>query len=327
MQKNSILMKFFLILLSFTLIGIFLIDKFSKTHLDLAKSSKSPQILNAELDLYLKLNLNPLKLCTFKQKIHFAFVYVFSSAKNFERREAIRKTWANKSSFQQIRVGFILGQTNQHDIQSKLAREQAKNNDLIQANFLDSYRNLSYKSLTAWKWISFHCSNAKYLIKVDDDVILNTFVLMSFLKDSQTLLKKNSHFLSSFMCKYWVNAYPNRNEKSKFFVKPEEYNENLYGMTSYPAYCAGMGFIMSTDLAKKLLAKAYELKVFWIDDVYVGLLSNRVGVNFIDGAFLHTYKSSIQHTYVKRVLFVNDCAKNEDFYQIWRILSKKLARK
>jgi hypothetical protein len=48
---------------------------------------------------------------------------------------------------------FIIGNTNHLNktIDKLLHLEQYKYNDLIQGNFIDSYRNLSYKSLIAWK--------------------------------------------------------------------------------------------------------------------------------------------------------------------------------
>ena len=34
----------------------------------------------------------------------------------------------------------------------------------------------------AMKWLSQYCTNAKYILKVDDDIIVNTFTLLRHLK-------------------------------------------------------------------------------------------------------------------------------------------------
>ncbi len=53
--------------------------------------------------------------------------------------------------------------------------------DLVQENFIDSYRNLTLKTLMGIRWASIHCSNAKFVVKIDDDVIINPFYLLNYL--------------------------------------------------------------------------------------------------------------------------------------------------
>lgn len=281
--------------------------------------------LDPEMETFLEIQLNPTRLC--ESKFEFVFVYVFVAASNFKRRETIRQTWAKKDSLKQIKVAFIIGKSNIDAVEAKLKNEQKKHKDLIQGNFNDTYKTLSYKSLIAWKWINNHCSNAKYVIKVDDDVTLNTFALTKSLKSSQVFYSNllRSDFHNSFLCKYWVDARPDTNPNSKFYVVKEEFNEKLYGRELYPTYCAGMGFILSTDLVTKLVLKAPEFKVFWIDDVYVGIVSYFLEAKFYDGTYLHAYKGSLDQADFERFLFVNDCFKDEDITFVWKTITDKLA--
>jgi hypothetical protein len=45
--------------------------------------------------------------------------------------------------------------------------------DIVQEDFLDSYRNVSLKSAAMLKWSYTYCPSAKYTLKGDDDMFVN----------------------------------------------------------------------------------------------------------------------------------------------------------
>ncbi len=59
--------------------------------------------------------------------------------------------------------------------------------DLVQENFLDSYRNLTLKTLMGIRWASIYCANAKFIVKIDDDVVLNPYFLVNYLDNNTNL--------------------------------------------------------------------------------------------------------------------------------------------
>ena len=54
--------------------------------------------------------------------------------------------------------------------------------DILQWDFMDTYNNLTIKSILALKWAPAFCSTAKFVIKMDDDVFLNAINLANFLE-------------------------------------------------------------------------------------------------------------------------------------------------
>ncbi|KAM7392130.1 hypothetical protein PAMP_022763 [Pampus punctatissimus] len=64
------------------------------------------------------------------------------------------------------------------DIQDKLEEESRKHADIIQMNFVDSYKNLTIKTMMMMKWLATHCPNAFYAMKVDADIFVNVFYLI-----------------------------------------------------------------------------------------------------------------------------------------------------
>ena len=64
---------------------------------------------------------------------------------------------------------------------------------LKKEDWLDAYKNLTYKGIMAMKWIKDYCNDVKFILKIDDDVVVNTFKLINHLE----ILHKRSHVNNS----------------------------------------------------------------------------------------------------------------------------------
>ncbi|XP_076039159.1 uncharacterized protein LOC143024258 [Oratosquilla oratoria] len=66
--------------------------------------------------------------------------------------------------------------------QQKHLQDEARNyNDIIMDNFQDSYKNLTLKTLASLHWLLQHCPKVPYILKIDDDVLLNVRALQRLL--------------------------------------------------------------------------------------------------------------------------------------------------
>ena len=52
-------------------------------------------------------------------------------------------------------------------------------------NFIDSYGNLTLKTMMGLKWASRYCWRAKFVYKVDDDMFVNVENLLKYLQQYQ----------------------------------------------------------------------------------------------------------------------------------------------
>jgi len=248
----------------------------------------SDSVLNPEFKTYLNFKLEPKDLCKFNNNNNkFIFIYIFTSVKSFSKRQIIRNTYGNKK--------------------------------LNLFNF-DSYRNLSYKSLTAWKWINLNCNNSNYVLKLDDDILLNTYKLKKMLIDNNQF-KSNSN---SFICQVLSQSGPVFYDKTcKTYVTDAEYNSNLYKNINihglYPPYCKGIASLMTPDLISKLFEKALDLKLFWIDDAYVGILGKYINAQHENIPHLYSNNRSLAND----ILFIDGADTIEDMSQIWNLITKK----
>lgn len=98
-------------------------------------------------------------------------VVVSSAPAHFKRRRVIRETWGSKRD--RMSLVFFVGEVKDKALEEELVGENEEFRDLVRGNFLDSYRNMTYKLVSELKYASYHCSWAKYVLKVDDDVFIH----------------------------------------------------------------------------------------------------------------------------------------------------------
>lgn len=80
---------------------------------------------------------------------------------------------------------------------------------------MDTYRNLTLKTIMGMKWASKYCSGAKFFLKIDDDMTLNTYKLLKYLEET---LKTRPKIENTLICRTHNNTFVDRREFSKFRV-------------------------------------------------------------------------------------------------------------
>lgn len=241
-------------------------------------------------------------------------VLVHSSPDHEAHRRAIRGTWGRRAH-----VVFLLGETNSSAVQDALYRENDAHHDLVQGAFLDSYRNLTYKHVLGLKWITYHCPDARYVIKVDDDVFVNTPFLEEFL--TRELSPAGARRL--VMCDVMYDAMVKRSYRSKWHVSHHEYPDR-----HYPDYCMGWAILYSPDSVFRLYREAQRSDYFWIDDVHVtGTLLGKINYTLTAVGDLSVLE--------QRALKMLDSGRLEDFlfslippayfYEMWEFVTSSRA--
>jgi hypothetical protein len=220
----------------------------------------------------------PWNTCAYKQGENVLLLaYVMSKSDNFERRQLIRSTWAHRKHFASVQVFFVLGTSRYDRLNKQIEHEAKQHGDVLQGDFIDSYRNLSFKSLCAWEWIAENCVNARNYLKLDDDVIVNTYAMLTFLNENARILE---HLEWTFLCIVYRRSQVIRDPRSKYYMPWDQYPKDKYF-----TYCSGNAVFMTGDLFDSLLeaANSTRAKSLWIDDLYVGMLANQIEyVQFID---------------------------------------------
>ena len=93
--------------------------------------------------------------------------------------------------------------------------EAEEHNDLVVEDFQESYLNLTVKTTYLLKWLnSSHCSRARFIFKVDDDVYVNPTNLWATLEQTPQLRSGNINYV--LIGHVWKEALADRNPDSRF---------------------------------------------------------------------------------------------------------------
>lgn len=204
---------------------------------------------------------------TVNNKSPIVLILIHSAPGNWRKRNVIRETWGRHDP--RARRYFLLGAVNSTLQQTLLNEENYMFNDIIQGNFMDAYRNMTYKHIMALKWFVYNCSKLKYLLKTDDDVFINSPAVYDFLQGDES---NDTNYL---FCYKNEGARVKRSYRSKWRVSTKEYT-GWY----YPPYCPGFSIIYSRDVVFRLYREAQQTPYFWIDDVHVtGTLARQINLN------------------------------------------------
>ena len=205
-----------------------------------------------------------------KQNI-LLIMFVCTRGENFFARDVLRKTWLRDflGNNGEIRYIFIIGKQGKDrnlEYQKKIMIESELYGDILQEDFIDTYENLTLKTIMGLKWVSQNCHNAKYVMKIDDDVYLNVPILISAIEQYGLELQTSIGGLC------FRNGYPERSESNKFRLSIEDYPHDRY-----PPYCSGTSYITSASVAKQLYEVSKTTRLFQFEDVFIGFCLAKVG--------------------------------------------------
>ncbi|VAI84484.1 unnamed protein product [Triticum turgidum subsp. durum] len=202
-----------------------------------------------------------------KDKSIDLFIGIFSTANNFKRRMAVRRTWMQYDAVRsgKVAVRFFVGLHKNDVVNKELWNEARTYGDIQLMPFVDYY------SLILWKTIAIciygtNVLSAKYVMKTDDDAFVRVDEILSSLHQVNI-----SHGL--LYGRVNSDSQPHRDPYSKWYITSEEWPEE-----SYPPWAHGPGYIVSQDIAKEVYRKHKrgELKMFKLEDVAMGIWINEM---------------------------------------------------
>ena len=205
-------------------------------------------------------------------------IFIHSSAqisgKYFEKRQTLRKTWVKTAKNLNISVYFAFGLNGNLSVDQRLKEEAEEYKDIIQFAFIDNYYNITLKAISILRWIDRKCSDVKYVLKCDDDVMVNIELLIANL----------GSFSTGFNGELFQLARPHRWPTSKWY-----FPYNYYPDEFYPNYLNGPAYMMAGPIIKPLISGLdnYSGYVYDIDDMFItGIIAEKVGIGRYDSSLL-----------------------------------------
>lgn len=299
---------------------------------DTFKNDEELQYSNIVTDRYYdhRVTIKPNGVCTEAEPLIVAFVH--SRAFDPTTRDIIRQTWANVTVYNHtsMRVIFTVGREMNDGRQNLILKEADQYGDLLQCDFVDTYRNLTRKQLCAMKWILENCPETDMIVKVDDDAFVNVYRLIAFYHVYHSAISREK---DQVYCHVLPHHKPLRKslfrKDKKWMVSYEEYAKD-----HYPPYCAGFAHIMSPSAARRIFDAAKNSPLFWIDDVFItGMLRLKANVSITNfdnaagfgGVFKNNnfFRSLVDlGRLVNQNMFINDLQRNIfDRLELWSKLT------
>jgi hypothetical protein len=236
-------------------------------------------------------------------------ILIISAPGHFSHREAIRLTWGHYTLQRNVAIAFLIGKTNDLNTIDGLNYEMALYDDIIQANFQDSYQNLTLKTMAMLEWTSSYCSKAEFLLKADDDMFINVQNLLQFIdKMDRSEVKIYGRLVTG-----WE---PVRDEESKYFLPYEQFSDNVF-----PDFVTGPAYLFPTLIAQSFFETGMEARFMQMEDVFMtGLLAEAMNVTRVKVDEFQNGAIDVQNTSpceLSKYISIHMISYPEQF-EIWR---------
>jgi len=206
--------------------------------------------------------LNPTDTICGQEEVDL-LILVTSSLTHSDRRLAIRETWGRQQD--KVKMLFLLGNTATHDeaLEDEIKTENENYNDILREDFLDSYQNLTLKTLGGVKWGAIFCAQAHFVMKTDDDMYVNVPLLRTHL---QTEYSGVSRVITGCV-------------KNGPGGAPQPLAPHGVPFKSvHPLFTAGAGYVLSGDLLEPLYRASLDIRLVRVEDAFLtGYCARKVG--------------------------------------------------
>lgn len=244
----------------------------------------------------------------------FLLALIFSAPDSAHHRETIRTTWANRTHVQDflIRTLFVLGSPPSLSTQSAIVREAEIHGDIIQGHLIDSPSNLTPKTLLATQWVVTYCPFARFILHANETAFVNLMALGDY------LLTLRRHPEDLYIGRVVHQEMPERDPNSPHFLSPNQYRDKYF-----PDYCAGSAFVLSQDVARKVIVASAEVRYPVPYDVFVGICAQKAGVVPTHSARFSGGRHIRYNACCYRFIFSSASVGDDELASIWKDLREE----
>ncbi|XP_062128548.1 acetylgalactosaminyl-O-glycosyl-glycoprotein beta-1,3-N-acetylglucosaminyltransferase-like [Drosophila sulfurigaster albostrigata] len=258
--------------------------------------------LNEEIDLE--------RICSLNGTKTRMLILITSAQTHADARMSIRQTWGHYGTRRDIGMAFVLGRGTNETVNQALTDENYMYGDLIRGNFIDSYNNLTLKTISSLEWADQHCNHAQYILKTDDDMFINVPKLLNFVKQLEK--HKNKRLIFGRLAKKWK---PIRNKKSKYYVSTDQFPAAVF-----PSFTTGPAYVMTGDIVHDLYVRSLKTVYLKLEDVFTtGIVAQSLGIERLHVNEFVNRRISFNPCNIRNAISVHMIKSNEQF-DLWKKL-------
>ena len=149
-----------------------------------------------------------------------------------------------------------------------------------QGNFVDDIRfSGPTKSRLMLKWVATHCEKAMYMLKVNDNSLVDIIRLMALVEKERKLL----HVIACPLIPEHRRPIERDPRKCRNFEFCSKYT-SFPGMTHFPRHCDGIGYVLSRRMVSEMYKAVHKTRGFWLEEIYVtAMLTAKINnIQYID---------------------------------------------
>lgn len=220
----------------------------------------------------------------------FLAVVVCSAPDHAPERQAIRDTWARDVRPGHSAVYFLLGRhaedaAGQRTMErarvrsigsvqsddSSLLPESSVFGDVIRADFEDTSRNQTLKSLLLLQWAHTFCPRVSFILKADDDAYVDLPGLIGLLEAKKAAFENDTRRGNSagFLLGKRHESRPIGRKRRRYYGSPAG--------SWVPIYLSGAAYVMSGGIVGPMLRKALETPALHHENVFLtGVVASKL---------------------------------------------------
>ncbi|KAL3877901.1 hypothetical protein ACJMK2_035544 [Sinanodonta woodiana] len=251
----------------------------------------------------------------------FLLILIPSIIENVDIRNSIRRTWGSvctassmktHSMFMNVsKLAFIVGNKSVSGHLNQLLREEhAVHGDIVQADFNDTFYNLTRKMLIAFNWVNEFCTNVQYILKADEDAFVHIPRLLMFLRSQK-------HDKNGVMYGYKYGS-SRVSRFGKYKVSEDEFPRQYF-----PPYLSGTSYVISSDIILQLVTLAEYTPYCPVEDAFItGILATIAGVSVQHSRqFTHLLEKIVPCEFVQSKIVVTG-VNIQCRYLLWKLIMR-----
>ncbi|KAL1422966.1 hypothetical protein MTO96_021559 [Rhipicephalus appendiculatus] len=252
--------------------------------------------------------------------------FIHTAATHSDHRRVLREVVGNSTYGARYKwtAVFFVGMSSVDKVTRNVAFEAEAKGDVVVLPYMDTYRNLTYKYVYGIKWTLENCPRARYVLKMDDDIVVHLPSLMKRLggRDEPPLMSQPWITLPKLYCCVWDNMPVIRQTAMPWYIP-----EKAYPRKFFPRYCSGSAVFMDAAALGPLYKATFSVPYLPVDDAYVtGELAALAGVEYVSLNQFYSFDDRRWQSVVNGSLMVVQVYDAEKRSSAWKSVAEALGR-